>query len=108
MSKVVNRPSGRGTSGDAISPCERDFIIGHKDIWGAMPIVPRLRRPETGCNRPDQGRSTGDKKPIFSPVVGVDLCRTSAKFGYVPYMAGGESLEHQTANLALRSSNLFR
>jgi hypothetical protein len=72
------------------------FMVGHKVIWGRMPIVPMTQTtvaadqgPKTGCNRPDQGRSTGDKKLILSPVVGVDLCRTSAKFGYVPYMAGG-------------------
>jgi hypothetical protein len=47
------------------------FMVGHKVIWGRMPIVPMTQttvtadqRPKTGCNRPDQVRSTGDKKPI--------------------------------------------
>jgi hypothetical protein len=41
------------------------------------------RRSRAYYHGPDDGRSTGEEKAILPPVVGVDLCRTSAKFGYV-------------------------
>jgi hypothetical protein len=114
MSKVVNRsvcwrPSERGPSCTALlisTPHDRDgrFLLGPmlrtlSSWWG----IRSFGAPKTGCNRPDQGRPTGDKKPIFSPVEGVDLCRTFHQLQYAFWWRAANPLKR----IWVRSSNLL-
>jgi hypothetical protein len=78
MSKVVNRPCdgacGRGTSGASrfhVSGMAAFFWGRCAKLFFFMVIAPTTwttvtadEGAKTGCNRPDQGRSTGDKNPI--------------------------------------------
>jgi hypothetical protein len=80
MSKVVNRPCdgvcGRGASGARsrfhVRGMAAFFWSRCAKLFFFMVIAPTSwttvtadQGAKTGCNRPDQGRSTGEKKPIL-------------------------------------------